>query len=136
MAEQAGLSLTLSETPNTGYLVLWPKFGPAHKTMVSQVNSFLPSTLRDRNSLDLNHVRNAPALSNFKRQVNHTLNKKTYPNTLDTIHSTRTGQIHHSKMGLQCSSLKYYLYKKNIVQDSLCGAIETTFHYLLHVIII
>ena len=66
MAEQAGLSLTLSETPKTGFLVLWPKFWPAHKIMVSHANSFLPLTLTY-----------APTLSNFKCQVNHTLNERT-----------------------------------------------------------
>ena len=44
---------------------------PAART-VSHANSFLPSTLRDWNSLDL-IVRNSPTLKSFKRQLNQTL---------------------------------------------------------------
>ena len=48
---------------------------------VSHANSFLPSTLRDWNSLDL-IVRNSPTLNSFKRQLNQTHNENPYPKYL------------------------------------------------------
>ena len=71
-------------------------------------HSFLPSTLRDWNSLDLN-ARHAPTLCNFKHQVNQTLNEGHIQNNLTTIHTTRAGQMYHSRMRLECSSLKHLL---------------------------
>ena len=99
---------------------------------VTHANSFLPSTLRDWNSLDL-IVRNTPTLNSFKRQLNQTRNENLYPKYFDIVHTSRSGQIYHSRLRLECSSLKYHLYTKNIVQESRCscGAIETTSHYLL-----
>ena len=41
---------------------------------VAHANSFLPSTLRDWNSLDL-IVRNSPTLKSFKRQLSQTRNE-------------------------------------------------------------
>ena len=99
---------------------------------VTHANSFLPSTLRDWNSLDL-IVRNSPTLNSFKRQLNRTRNENPYPKYFDIVHTSRFCQIYHSRLRLECSSLKYHLYSKNIVQESRCscGAIETTSHYLL-----
>ena len=99
---------------------------------VSHANSFLPSTLRDWNSLDL-MVRDSPTLNSFKRQLNQTHSEKPYPKYFDIVHTSRSGQIYHSRLRLECSNLKYHLYTKNIIQESRCscGAIETTSHYLL-----
>ena len=92
-------------------------------------NSFLPSTLRDWNSLDLK-VRDSPSLNSFKRQLNQTRNKNPYPKYFDIVHTSRSGQIYHSRLRLEYSSLKYHLYTKHIVQG-FHSAIETTSHYLL-----
>ena len=99
---------------------------------VAHANSFLPSTLRDWNSLDL-IVRNSPTLKSFIRQLNQTRNEIPYPKYFAIVHTSRSGQIYHSRLRLECSSLKHHLYTKDIVQDSrcLCGAIETTSHYLI-----
>ena len=98
----------------------------------SHANFYLPSTLRDWNSLDL-IVRNSPTLKSFKRQLNRTRNENPYLKYFDIVHTSRSGQIYHSRLRLECSSLKHHLYTKSIVQDSRCscGAIETTSHYLL-----
>ena len=99
---------------------------------VTHANSFLPSTLRDWNSLDL-IIRNSTTLNSFNCQLNQTRNENPYPKYFDIVHTSRSGQIYHSRLRLECSSLKYHLYTKNIVQESrcLCVAIETTYHYLL-----
>ena len=43
------------------------------------------------------------------------------------------GQIHHTRLRLNCSALKYTLFWKNIILDPSCecGEIETVDHYLL-----
>ena len=45
----------------------------------------------------------------------------------------RTGQIHHARLRLNCSSLRQHLFSKNIVESPLCerGAVEDTKHFLL-----
>ena len=101
---------------------------PPARTATNAI-SFLPSTLRIWNSLDL-IVRYSPALNSFKRQLNQTRNKNPYPKYFDIVHTSRSGQIYHSRLRLECSSLKYHLYTKHIVQG-FHGAIETTSHYLL-----
>jgi hypothetical protein len=47
---------------------------------------------------------------------------------------TRLGQILHARLRMQCSSLNYHLFRKNIVNSPFCqcGATETTAHCLLH----
>ena len=47
---------------------------------------------------------------------------------------TRLGQILHTRLRMQCSSLNYHLFRKNIVNSPFCqcGATETTAHFLLH----
>ena len=99
---------------------------------VSYINSFLPSTIREWNSLD-ESVRNSPSLNSFKFQINRNSETYTYPRYFDVIHTTRVGQIYHARLRLECSSLKHHLFNKNIVADPLCscGAVETTSHYLL-----
>jgi hypothetical protein len=47
---------------------------------------------------------------------------------------TRLGQILHTRLRMQCSSLNHHLFRKNIVNSPFrqCGAPETTAHFLLH----
>ena len=60
---------------------------------VLYANSFLPSTIRDWNSLDLN-VRNSPSLNTFKLQISRSNGDVTiHPKFFDIIHTTRAGQI-------------------------------------------
>ena len=64
---------------------------------VTHANSFLPSTLRDWNSLDL-IVRNSSTLKSFKRQLNQTRYENPYPKYLYLVHTSRSGQIYHSRL--------------------------------------
>jgi len=47
---------------------------------------------------------------------------------------SRLGQILHSRLRMQCSSLNQHLYRKNIVDspNCICGLTESTTHYLFH----
>ena len=46
----------------------------------------------------------------------------------------RLGQVHHTRLRLNCSSLHQNLFSKNIINDPYCecGEIEDTEHYLLN----
>ena len=69
---------------------------------VTHANSFLPSTLRDWNSLDL-IVRNSPTLNSFKRQLNQTRNENPYPKYFDM--SNFNGHLLFQADRLSCSYL-------------------------------
>jgi hypothetical protein len=47
---------------------------------------------------------------------------------------SRLGQILHSRLRMQYSSLNQHLYRKNIVDspNCICGLTESTTHYLFH----
>jgi hypothetical protein len=47
---------------------------------------------------------------------------------------SRLGQILHSRLRMQCSSLNQHLYRKNIVDspNCICGSTQSTTHYLFH----
>ena len=92
-------------------------------------NSFLPSSIRDWNSLS-DEIRNSQTFSIFKSKLNADgVKPPSYHN-----HGLRTLQIYHARLRLDCSSLNSHLHKKNIVESPLCicGDAETTKHYLLH----
>lgn len=92
-------------------------------------NSFLPSVIRDWNDLPMD-TRNASSLNSFKHKLNTDIKlPPVYFN--DGI---RLGQIYHSRLRTDCSSLNSHLYAKHITNSPLCdcGAIEDTNHYLLH----
>ena len=93
-------------------------------------NSFLPSTLRQWNTLDQN-IRESSTLQSFKHKLN--TQQRIPPIYFNVIQTSRLGQILHARLRLECSSLNHHLYKKNLVDSSLCacGAPETTFHFLL-----
>ena len=99
-----------------------PSRTQAHNT------SFLPSTIRDWNSLPL-HIRQSTSLSTFKQSLNSTLGKSS---PLFNIGS-RKGQIFHTRLRLGCSALNYDLHRRSLVESPLCqcGAIETVDHFLL-----
>ena len=46
---------------------------------------------------------------------------------------SRIGQILHTRLRLECSSLNSHLYRKNIIDDPFrcsCGGFESTYHFL------
>ena len=90
--------------------------------------SFLPSVVRVWNALPV-LSRNSPTVESFKRSLN--------TNSLETPSyfyvSDRLGQIHHTRRQTNCSSLNYYLYHKNTIDDPRCtyGLPEINKHFLL-----
>ena len=69
-----------------------------------------------------------PTFSSFKRHLYSNIQN---PHDYYKI-GIRFGQIHHSRLRLNCSSLNFDLHRKNIINDPhcSCGAIETSNHYL------
>ena len=92
-------------------------------------NSFLPSTLRQWNQLD-QHIKESLSLQAFKYKLN--MQHKTPSIYFNTIQTLRLGQILHTRLRLECSSLNHHLFKKKLTDCPLCscGAPETTFHLL------
>ena len=89
-------------------------------------NSFLPSTLREWNSLP-QYARDIPTLSQFKAFLSRNKPKpKSY-----FYFGNRNSQVIHARLRMKCSSLNYHLYSKNIVESPrcICGKIENNFHY-------
>ena len=73
-------------------------------------------------------IRSAPSLSAFKRKLN--MNIRMPPKFYFT--GKRLGQIHHSRLRTNCSSLNLHLFSKKLTDSPLfaCGSIEGTYHYL------
>ena len=91
-------------------------------------NSFLPSAIRLWNDLPLS-VQENPSLSHLKR----TLNTNTSQVPLHFLIGNRIEQILHTRLRLNCSSLKSHLHARNIINNPncACGNLETTHHILL-----
>ena len=90
-------------------------------------DSFLPSTIRAWNSLP-NDIKSSSSVAAFEYRLNTNLSKPPrYYNC-----GSRIGQILHTRLRLECSSLNYHLYRKNIIDDPLCscGGFESTYHFL------
>lgn len=105
---------------------------PASRT-ASYYNSYFPTTLRDWNLLDQN-LRSASSLNIFRKTINNNLREISVPpKYFSNIQTSRLGQIYHARLRLECSSLNYHLYSKNIIDSPLCtcGNVENTFHYLM-----
>ena len=90
-------------------------------------NSFLPSTVHIWNNLPT-IIRENPSVSVLKNYLDREKNKSPSYRS----YGNRTAQIYHSRLRLQCSSLKAHLFEKNISDDPFCtcGYIEDNFHYL------
>ena len=89
-------------------------------------NSFFPSVIRAWNSLPKD-TKQSPSISSFKFGLNRDMNKPPkYYNT-----GTRMGQILHSRIRLECSSLNPHLYIKNIVPEPTCqcGGFKSSYHF-------
>ena len=87
-------------------------------------NSFLPSVVRDWNELP-HTTRNAPSIS-------ASLNSTIIGVPLFYLDGKRKGQIYHSQLRMDCSSLNHHLFSKHIIDSPLCicGRPETTKRYL------
>ena len=98
-----------------------------HATTQLYYNSFLPSVIRDWNTLP-SSIRTLPTVESFKRS----LNTQTYRKPSFYFCGDRFGQIHHTRLRTNCSSLRYYLYHKGIIDNPNCdcGSLETNNHYL------
>ena len=92
-------------------------------------NSFFPKTIRRWNLIP-SEIQDNPSLANFKKYLNPLRVKiPVYYNT-----GSRKSQILHSKLRLECSDLRFHLFRRNLCASPLCscGSIENTEHYLLH----
>ena len=89
-------------------------------------NSFLPSVTRAWNGLP-EDIKNAQTITTFKYKLNRNLKKP----PAYYFSGTRLGQIYHTRLRLNCSSLNNHLFLKNIINDPLCecGAVEDTYHF-------
>ena len=98
-----------------------------HSNTQQYFNSFLPSAIREWNDLPL-AIRDSTTVTTFKYKLNSNL---TQPPSLFHI-GNRMGQIYHSRLRTNCSSLNSHLFSKNIIDSPLCicGVIEDTSHYL------
>lgn len=90
-------------------------------------NSFFPSTIRAWNDLP-EDVKSARTVSAFKYRLNR--NRNVSPKYYNA--GSRIGQILHTRLRLECSSLNSHLYAKNIVTDPscACGEFENPYHFL------
>ena len=54
-----------------------------------------------------------------------------YHTTFDYHSGSRLGQIYHAKIRLNCNSLRYHLFKKNIIDRFVCacGEVENASHF-------
>ncbi len=90
--------------------------------------SFLPSTIREWNSLPLD-ARVSPTVHSFKYKLNINLRK---PPPYYS-YGDRRGQVLLTRLRLGCSALNFDLFRKSIVPSSACacGSVETATHYIL-----
>ncbi len=89
-------------------------------------NSFLPSVVREFNSLPLD-IQRADSVASFKRMLS--------PNTINVpkhfLFGERKSQVLLTRLRTRCSSLSHDLFSKNIIDspNCACGQVETTYHY-------
>ena len=91
--------------------------------------SFVPSALRQWNELDV-EVRSLPSFQNFKKAITEKVEKA--PSYFDF--GERRSNNFLTKLRHRCSSLKYDLFRVNIIEspESSCGnPCENVFHFLL-----
>ena len=88
-------------------------------------NSFLPSAIREWNSLDAS-VKSSQSVTSLKKSLSK---RKLVPSYY--YHGNRKSQILHTRIRTNCSSLNFYLYRKNIIQNKYCtcGEVEDTQHF-------
>ena len=93
-------------------------------------NSFLPIVTRIWNGLRKDK-RNSPSIAAFKSKLTSKMKKS--PAYYMYYSGPRLGQIHHTRLRLNCSSLHLHLFLKNITDNPQCecGAVEDTKHFFL-----
>ena len=89
-------------------------------------NSFLPAVVREWNSLN-ESCRSSPSVDCFKNKLKQSTNVPKY-----YYSGPRKGQILHTRLRTNSSSLNHHLVSKNITDNdtSLCGHVEDTSHFL------
>ena len=99
-----------------------------HSRTTLYYNSFLPSSIREWNTLSP-EIQNAESVRSFKLL----LNKENRKPPLYYYLGDRYSQVLHTRLRTQCSGLNHHLFLRNIVDSPLCacGQIENTLHYLL-----
>ena len=99
-----------------------------HSRTTQYFNSFLPSTIREWNTLPLD-VRNCDSINSFKRKLNSDIN--VVPKYFYT--GNRKAQVLHVRIRTKCSSLNNDLYQKGIndMPLCLCGHVENADHFLM-----
>lgn len=97
-----------------------------HSNTQLYFNSFLPSSVREWNSLP-EDTRNSSSVVCFKRKL--TENQRKPPPYYST--GKRQDQIYHTRLRTGCSALNQHLFSKNIVPSPLCvcGVVENTHHF-------
>jgi hypothetical protein len=92
-------------------------------------NSFIPSSVRLWN-LQPDNIRLSPSIQALKYSLKSNISSKPFY----YYTGSRLGQILHSRLRMQCSSLNQHVYRKNIVDspNCICGLAESTTHYLFH----
>ena len=92
-------------------------------------NLLLPATVRIWNNLPLS-VSNHPSLTSFDQSLNSNMEK---PKSIFSFES-RSAQILHTRLRLDCSSLNFDLHRRSIVDSPLCscGSCETVNQIVRH----
>ena len=81
-------------------------------------------------NLQPDNIRLSPSIQGLKYSLKSNISSKPFY----YYTGSRLGQILHSRLRMQCSSLNQHLYRKNIVDspNCICGSTESTTHYLFH----
>ncbi|PJE78229.1 hypothetical protein CI610_02839 [invertebrate metagenome] len=93
------------------------------------MKSFLPSVIPLWNSLP-DAIKSDPSITKLKSHLNKPRHK--VPHYF--LSGNRLGQIHHARLRMECSPLKFYLFHKNLIDSPLCTCNhedETNEHFLL-----
>ena len=92
-------------------------------------NSFIPSSVQLWN-LQPDNIRLSPSIQALKYSLKSNISSKPFY----YYTGSRLGQILHSRLRMQCSSLNQHLYRKKTVDshNRICGLTESTTHYLFH----
>lgn len=101
---------------------------PQNRLTLSE-NSFIPSTVRLWNNLDI-EIRNKPTLHSFKSQLISQTN--VHPNHILNHKGKRTTSILFTRLRHNCSALKYDLYRCNLVDNPSCecgNPCENSYHF-------
>lgn len=90
---------------------------------------FLPSTISIWNNLPL-EIRNSTSLCAFKNK----LEPRSIASPKYYYSGSRQGQILHTRLRMNSSSLNEHLFLRNLIDspNCTCGQVESTQHFLLH----